>query len=268
MKLGFIGGGVMAEAILSGALKEGVALAGEIVVSDVAEARRTHLESTYGVATVGDNGAATKGADIVILAVKPQHLAEVLGGLRGALSEPQTVLSIVAGAPIRTIADGLDYRAVVRAMPNTPAQLGQGITAWTATAQVSSARREEAKHVLSALGREVYMEDEKLIDIATAISGSGPAYVFLFIEALIEAGVFLGMSRDVARELAVHTVAGSGTMAVQTGDNPAGLREKVTSPGGTTAEALLALEEGNFRATVMSAVIAAYEKAKELGAKS
>jgi pyrroline-5-carboxylate reductase len=268
MKLGFVGGGVMAEAIVSGALKEGVALAGEIVVSDIVEARRSYLESTYGIATVGNNEAATKGADIVILAVKPQNLAQVLDGIRGALAEPQTVLSIVAGAQICTIAEGLDYRSVVRAMPNTPAQLGQGITAWTATAEVSSARREEAKHVLSALGREVYMEDEKLIDIATAISGSGPAYVFLFIEALIEAGVFLGMSRDVAHQLAVHTVAGSGIMAAQTGDNLAVLRERVTSPGGTTAEALLALEEGNFRATVMNAVIAAYEKAKELGAKS
>jgi pyrroline-5-carboxylate reductase len=268
MKLGFVGGGVMAEAILSGVLKQGVALAGEIVISDVVEARRKHLEATYSVTAVGDNGAAVKGADIVVLAVKPQNLEEVLGGLQGVLTDEQTALSIVAGASLSRIVGGLDHAAVVRAMPNTPAQLGQGITAWTATPQVTAARREDAQQVLSALGREIYLDDEKLIDVATALSGSGPAYVFLFIEALIEAGVFLGMPRDVAHQLVVHTVAGSGAMAVQTGENPAGLREKVTSPGGTTAEALLALEEGNFRATVMSAVIAAYEKARELGAKS
>ncbi len=258
----------MAEAIVGGLCKQGTVAPGDIVVSDVLEARRDHLRQTYGVTVVADNREAVSGADVAVLAVKPQQLKEVTEGLRGTLGPRQTVLSIVAGAAIRTIASGLGHDRVVRAMPNMPGQIGAGITAWTATPQVDEEHRAAARKVLSALGVEVEVPDEKLIDVATAISGSGPAYVFLFIEALIDAGVYLGMSRELAHRLAVQTVAGSGTMASGSGQHPAVLRDQVTSPGGTTAEALLALEAGGFRAAVMQAVVAAYEKAIELGAET
>ncbi len=265
MKVGFIGGGTMAEAMIAGLLKSKAARPEELAASDVLEARRSYLHKTYGITTVSENSAAIAGADVAILAVKPQNLPQVLEGLRGRLSASQAVLSIVAGAPIGSIAQGLRHDVVIRAMPNTPGQLGVGITVWTATEKVGEGHRQLARAILASLGQEVSVPDEKLIDMATALSASGPAYVFLFIEALIDAGVYLGMPRDLARQLAVQTVVGSGTMARESDKHPAQLRDMVTSPGGTTAEALLALEEGGFRAAVMNAVVAAYEKAKLLG---
>ena len=265
MKLGFIGGGVMAEAILAGVLRDQVAAPADITVSDVIAARRDYLRSTFKVSTTADNLEALRGADIAILAVKPQNLAEVAAGLRGNVAPKQAVLSIIAGAAIGTLVKGLGHEAVVRAMPNTPGQIGAGITVWTATPSVSVEHRKAAGRVLAALGQEIAVPDEKLIDMATALSASGPAYVFLFIETLIDAGVYMGMSRDLATRLAVQTVLGSAMMAAQAGKHPAQLRDMVTSPGGTTAEALLTLEEGGFRATVINAVVAAYEKAIRLG---
>ena len=257
----------MGEAILSGVLRQGVAEPEGVVVSDIAQPRLDYLKKTYAVRVTAKNADAPPGADVVVLAVKPQHLPETLASIRGQVTSGQVVLSIVAGATIGAIGKGLSHEAVVRAMPNTPGQIGAGVTAWTATAQVSQGQRKSVRRVLSALGQEVEVSDEETIDVATALSGSGPAYVFLFMEALIEAGVHLGISRDLARTLVVQTVQGSGTMASGSDTAPGVLREQVTSPGGTTAEALLALEEGGFRATLMNAVIAAYEKAKLLGLK-
>lgn len=268
MRLGFIGGGTMAEAMVAGLLKRKAVEAGDVTVSDVVKARRDHLRKVYGVGVVADNRKAAAGADLVVLAVKPQQLREVAESLRGSLGPDQAVLSIVAGVATQTIASGLGHDSVVRAMPNMPGQLGVGITAWTATPSVDEKQRGAVRTVLSALGVEVYVADEKLLDVATALSGSGPAYVFLFIEALIDAAVYLGMPRELAQQLAVQTVSGSGTMVSETGEHPAVLRDRVTSPGGTTAEGLLALEEGGFRATVMSAVLAAHGKAIELGEES
>ncbi|MSQ25422.1 MAG: pyrroline-5-carboxylate reductase [Dehalococcoidia bacterium] len=265
MKLACIGGGVMAEAILAGVLRQRVAAPGDIVVGEVLAARREQLHKQLRVKATADNAAAVAGAQVVVLAVKPQHLAEVLAGLRGKLKPSQLVLSIVAGATVRTITTGLGHNRIVRAMPNTPGQIGAGITAWTATPQVTIAQKEAAAGILAALGEQIAVADEKMIDIATALSGSGPAYVFLFIEALTEAGVYLGMSRDHALKLALHTVAGSGRMALETGIAPATLRERVTSPGGTTAEALLVLEEEGFRSAIINAAAAAYDKARALG---
>lgn len=265
MKLSIIGGGTMGEAVLSGVLRQAVAAPGDVTVSDVAQARLDHLRQTYGVGVTNDNPAAVRGAEIIVIAVKPQHLAETMASVRGCFEAKQMALSIVAGATIRTLTSGLGHQAVIRAMPNTPGQIGQGVTAWMATPAVDQGQRDAAVSVMSALGKAVELTDENLLDVATALSGSGPAYVFLFIEALIEAGVYLGMSRELATELTVQTVRGSGTMAIESNLGPAALREQVTSPGGTTAEALLALEEGGFRSTVMSAVVAAYEKAKLLG---
>jgi pyrroline-5-carboxylate reductase len=254
----------MAEAILSGLLAKKVAAAKDIAVSDVLPARRDYLKKQYGVAVADRNAAVLPKADVVVLAVKPQQLGEVLGGLKGKLAKDQAVLSIVAGATIAQIAAGLGHKAIVRSMPNTPGQYGVGMTAWTATPQVTEARKAQVKQVVAALGEEVYVADEKYIDVATAISGSGPAYVFLFIEAITDAGVYLGMARDMAHKLAVQTVLGSGVMAAKAGKSPSTLREQVTSPGGTTAEALRVLEGGGFRALMHEAVVAAYQKAVDL----
>jgi len=166
---------------------------------------------------------------------------------------------------MKTLTDGLDHKAVIRVMPNTPAQIGAGMSVWTAAPEVSEDKRATTKQILGTLGEELYADDEKLIDMATALSASGPAYVFLFIEALIDAGVYLGMARDVARQLALQTVLGSAQLMKETGSHPAVLKDMVTSPGGTTIEAVRAFEDGGFRATIFSAVNAAYEKSKALG---
>jgi pyrroline-5-carboxylate reductase len=188
-------------------------------------------------------------------------MEEIAGGMRADVA----VVSIVAGARMDALMRGLKHPAVIRVMPNTPAQIGAGMSVWTAAAEVSGAKIEATRLMLQTLGAELYVTDEKLIDMATALSASGPAYVFLFIEALIDAGVYLGLSRDVARQLSLQTVLGSTQLVKETGRHPADLKDMVTSPGGTTIEALRALEDGGFRASVFAAVSAAYEKSKALG---
>ncbi len=257
----------MAEAIIAGLLREGVAKPDSVLVSEIVEARRLDLQTKHGVGVVASNVDAVAQGDIVILAVKPQNLVEVMAEIKGRLPASKSVLSIVAGAKIGTLNRGLATGVVMRAMPNTPGQIGQGITVWTATNTVSKEHKELARRILKALGQEVYVPEEKYIDMATALSASGPAYVFLFIESLIDAGVYMGMSRDMARKLALQTVLGSALMVQETGKHPAELRDMVTSPGGTTAEALLSLEQSGFRAAIIEAVAAAYEKALLLGEK-
>jgi pyrroline-5-carboxylate reductase len=175
------------------------------------------------------------------------------------------LLTIVAGAKIDTIRSALGTGAIVRIMPNTPGQIGEGISVWTATGQVSPPQMEQAREIIRALGEQVYVEDEEYLDMATALSGSGPAYVFYFAEALIDAGVHLGFSRAVARKLVLQTVRGSAAFAQKTGLHPAVLRNMVTSPGGTTAAGLYQLDKGGLRAAVSRAVWAAYQKARYLG---
>jgi pyrroline-5-carboxylate reductase len=265
MRIAFIGGGVMAEAMLSRAIAGGVAASSDICVAEPIASRREHLSKAYGVATVSGNAEALAGAGIVVLAVKPQHFAQVAAGLAGKLTRDQTVLSIIAGVTIETITGGLKHPHVIRVMPNTPAQIGAGMSVWTATGNLPEAARETATSLLGVLGREWYVEDESYLDMATALSGSGPGYVFAFIESLIEAGVEMGMPRDMAMTLSVETVAGAAKLAKETGENPSLLREMVTSPGGTTAEGLREMERRGFRATVLEAVNAAHRRAKELG---
>ena len=174
----------------------------------------------------------------------------------------------MAGATITAIATGLGHRAIVRTMPNTPAQVGEGMTVWTATPEVSARQREQAGAIVAALGRQLFVEEERFLDMATAISGSGPAYVFLMMEALIDAAVHLGFSRDAARELVVQTIRGSAIYAEQQPVHPAELRNRVTSPGGTSADALYQLEKGGFRTVMSDAVLAAYERSVALGEMS
>ena len=268
MKIAFIGGGTMAEALMGGILEAGLAAAEDIRVGEPVEQRRDHLGRKHGVKTHARNLEAVDGADIVVLAVKPQDLGGAMSELDNALGSEATVLSIVAGATLTTLVQGLGNASVIRIMPNTPAQIGAGMTVWTASAAVPEHKVAATRQILRTLGEELYVPDEKLIEIATGLTASGPAYVFLFIEALIDAGVYLGMPRDMARRLVLQTVLGSARLVRESGRHPAELKDMVTSPGGTTVEALLALEEGGFRASVLQAVIAAHEKSAMLGAQS
>jgi len=266
MRIGFIGGGVMGEAMVKSLLAKGVAAPADIIVSDVSQPRRDTLNETYDIKDTANNREAADGADVVVLAVKPQDLSKVLGEVKG-LSPQQLVLSIVAGATLDKLRQGLDHSCLVRAMPNMPAQIGEGMTVWTATAEVNEPQREMAQSMLAALGEEVYVSSEKYVDMATALSGSGPAYVFLVIEALTDAGVHIGLSRDLAEKLVVETMLGSARAVKVMGRHPAQLRNMVTSPGGTTAEGLLQLESGGLRSLLLQAVIAGYDKAQKLGAR-
>jgi pyrroline-5-carboxylate reductase len=265
MKIAFIGGGNMGEAMLSAILARKLSQPQAISVSDISQPRRQYLEQKYGVAVTDDNRLAIKRADVVVLAIKPQNLAEVVAGLNGQLKPAQLVLSIVAGARIDTLCRGLDHNCVVRAMPNTPAQIGEGITVWAATAEVTEQQKGWAGSILGAMGKEIYVDDEKYLDMATAVSGSGPAYVFLFVEALVDAARHIGLPRDMAQELVLETLLGSGHFLQKSGKQPLELRRMVTSPGGTTAEALRQLEKGKFTELVKRAVKAAYDKAQRLG---
>ena len=265
MKIGFIGGGVMGEAMIRGILNKGLTVTQDIIVNDVSAARLASLKDDYKVAVTDDYGIAVKGSNVVVIAVKPQNLAQLMPELEGRFARGQLVLSIVAGASIATIASGLRHRSVVRAMPNTPAQIGQGMSVWTTSSEVSPRQKEMARSILGALGKEMYVPDEKYLDMATAVSGSGPGYIFLIIEALVDAAVHIGLPREMAEELVIQTVLGAARLAQETGKRPKELRDMVTSPGGTTAQGLLKLEEGDLGALLARAVIAAYEKAKELG---
>jgi len=263
MRITFIGGGTMGEAILRCLLSRGVATPGDIMVSDVSQSRRELLSREYGVNTLADNRKAIKGADLIILAVKPQDLVQVMEEIKNPVPQ-QVVLSIVAGASLSILCRGLNYPYIIRAMPNMPAQIGEGMIVWTATTEVSQKQKEMAQSILGALGEEIYVDDERYLDMATALSGSGPAYVFLFIEALIDAGVHIGLPRSIAERLVIQTVIGSTHTVQEMGKHPAELRDMVTSPGGTTTEALLQLERGKFRSLLLEAVAAAYSKAKRL----
>ena len=264
MKLAFIGGGKMAEAIIRGALAGGLAAPGDIAVGEPVASRRDFLAGELGVSATADNPAAAGGADLVTLAVKPQDLGAVMHELKGRLDN-QAVLSIVAGARMATLFEGLGHRAIVRVMPNTPAQVGCGMTLWVCSLWVTQEQRDLTRALLAAVGEEICVADEKYMDMATALSASGPAYVFLLIEAMIDAGVYVGMPRDMARTLALQTVLGSVRLAMETGGHPAELKDMVVSPGGTTAEALRALEERGVPAAIVAAVDAAYQKSVRLG---
>ncbi len=265
MKIAFIGGGNMGEAMLSAILDKGLSTPQAISVSDIDETRRQYLEQNYGVAVMSSNRLAVAKSNVVILAIKPQNLIEVMAELNDRLKPSQLVLSIIAGARINTLCLGLNHSPIVRAMPNTPAQIGEGMSVWTATPEFTGQQREWAGSILGAMGREIYVDDEQYIDMATAISGSGPAYFFLMVESLVNAAMHIGLPGDMAHELVLQTLLGSGHFMQRSGKSPAELRRMVTSPGGTTAEALAQLEKGGFSDLIMQAVSAAYNKAKRLG---
>ncbi|MCX6001423.1 MAG: pyrroline-5-carboxylate reductase [Chloroflexi bacterium] len=266
MKVAIVGGGTMGRAVVQSILRKRLSVKQDITVSDVSAQSRDHLSKKYGIPVTGDNSQAVTGADAVVLAVKPQELVAVMKQIAGQLKS-QLVISIAAGISLESLCRHLEYRLVVRAMPNTPARVGKGMTAWTSTGELSVPQHEMARSILAAMGAEQYFADEKYIDMATAVSGSGPAYVFLFIESLIDAGVHIGLPRSVATKLVIETIVGSAEAMKKMDVHPAELKNMVTSPGGTTAEALLNLEMGGFRSLIINAVTAAYQKAKALDSK-
>ena len=263
--IAFIGSGMMAESMIKGMLNQGLVEPQGIIASGPRPERAAELAKRYGIRTTTDNRSAADFAEIVVLGVKPQVLPHLLPELRGHLSRSSLILSILAGVRISSLLFGTGHPAIVRCMPNTPAQVGLGMTVWTATEQVNTSQREQAETILKALGETLFMDNEDYLDMATAISGTGPAYIFLFMEALIDAGVHLGFSRKVAQELVLQTMAGSVEIARQSDLHPVQLRNMVTSPGGTSAEALYELEKGALRTILSKAVWAAYRKSKYLG---
>jgi len=263
-KITFIGPGVMAEAMIAGLLRKKLAQPENIIVSGPREERSEQLHKKYGIKTSTDNTSAASQADVVVLSVKPQRLSEVMKGLKG-IRPDALVLSIIAGANIKKISSGLKHKAIVRSMPNTPGQIGEGITVWASSKEVTEEQQETARAILGALGDEVFVEDESYLDMATALSGSGPAYVFLFTEALIDAGVHMGFPRRISEQLVLKTIKGSVAFYHQAERHPATLRNQVTSPGGTSAEALYYLEKAGFRTAISRAVWAAYQRSLELG---
>ena len=255
----------MAEAILKGVLASSLVAPDDINVGEPVADRRKYLSRQYGVRSDPRNSEAAQGADLVVLAVKPQDLPEVFNQLKGRLGPEQSVLSIVAGAKMSSLAQGLGHSSIIRVMPNTPAQIGHGMSLWTCSEEVDEPMRGQVQSILATVGREIFVDDEKYLDMATALSGSGPAYVFLIIEALIDAGVYVGLPRDVARTAALQTVYGSTKLVMETGKHPAELKDMVVSPGGTTAEGLQVLERSGVPAALVEAVNAAYQKSIELG---
>jgi pyrroline-5-carboxylate reductase len=272
-RFAFIGCGVMAESIVAGLLRKALVTPDQIVASHPRVARREELYAKYGLQMFEQNREAATASypahpdagSMVVLAVKPQRLSKVLTELKGAIHPEQVVVSIVAGARIETIADELLHASVVRAMPNTPAQVGEGVTAWTTSEGVSELQELRVKSMLEALGKTVRVENERQIDMATALSATGPTYIFLVMEALIDAGVHMGFSRHVAQELVQQMILGSVLFARESHKHPAELRNMVTSPGGTSAEAIYQMEKGSLRTVLSKAVWAAFQRAEALG---
>jgi pyrroline-5-carboxylate reductase len=265
MRVGIVGAGVMAEAIIAGLLADRAVTPELLAASHPRRERREALAERHGIHPVAANRDALTDAEVVVIAVKPQMLTRVMRELRGRLSADQVVVSIVAGATIRTLVDGLQHAAVVRAMPNTPSQIRRGMSVWAASEACTARQRDMARAVLRALGDERQVADEAFVAMATALSGTGPTYLFAVMEALIDAGVHLGFPRELAHDLVVETLLGSAEYAKRSDLHPAQLRNAVTSPGGTSAAAIYELEKGRIRTVFSDAVWAAYRRTVELG---
>ncbi|HEY9901334.1 MAG TPA: pyrroline-5-carboxylate reductase [Candidatus Sericytochromatia bacterium] len=269
LKIALIGGGTMGEMIISRLLLIKIVQKPElIIVSDPLAARCFHLEREYGVRTTTCNVEAVQGASIVILAVKPQVLAEVMAMLKDKISPDALVISIVAGASIASLCQGLNHPAVVRTMPNIAVQVGHGTTVWIPSSSVTEIQRSHTQIILQALGKEFASQNEHYLDMATALSSAGTGFIFLYIEAMIDAGVQIGLTRTQAQELTLHTIAGSVELMFQTDEHPAVLRNKVTSPGGVTAAGLYELEKGGMRTIISNAVFTALSRTQQLSKMS
>jgi pyrroline-5-carboxylate reductase len=264
-KIAFLGGGNMAEALIKGLIAAGTAKPDQIIATDISLDRLAHLQKTYGIIIHKNNSDAAREAEIIVLSVKPQIIERVLGEIASAIDEKKLVISIAAGIATPKIEKSFkDGSRVVRVMPNTPALVLAGAAALAGGRNTSNEDLALAQRMFNSVGRAVIVE-EKLMDAVTGLSGSGPAYVFVIIDALSDAGVKAGLPRALALELAAQTVYGAAKMVLETKEHPAKLRDMVTSPGGTTIEGLHALEKGKLRATLINAVEAATARSKELG---
>jgi pyrroline-5-carboxylate reductase len=264
-RIATVGSGVMAEAMIAGLLRDGLVTPDRVVASHPRADRREVLEREYGIRTVTTNTDAVRDADVILLGIKPQMLERVGREIGPHLSRGQLVLSVLAGATTAALTGILGHDQVVRSMPNTPARLGKGVTVWYATPETTEQQRAQAAALLGALGHQLEVDDEKMVAMATAVSGTGPTYVFLVMEALIDAAVHLGFPRHIAHDLVIETLEGSTLFARQSGMHPAELRNMVTSPGGTSAAALHELESGRLRTVLSEAVWAAFRRTVELG---
>ncbi|HYJ13490.1 MAG TPA: pyrroline-5-carboxylate reductase [Thermomicrobiales bacterium] len=264
VRLGFIGAGVMAESMIAGLLARNIVARDNMIASHPRADRRQRLAERFGITVVDTNEQVVRDAQLVFLTIKPQVLPQVMDELRGTLRSDQVVVSILAGASLRALRRGLEHDVIVRVMPNTPAQIGEGMSVWCSTDDVGEDQRSQVRSVLTALGEEIEVTTEKYVDMATALSGTGPTYVFMMMEALIDAGVHMGFPRRLAEQIVLQTVSGSVDYARHSGKHMAELRNMVTSPGGTSAEAIYQMEKGGLRTVLSKAAFAAYQRTQTL----
>ena len=265
LKIGFLGAGKMATALAKGFVRAEMVFPREIIAADPFDTARKHFTNETGAKTSVANLEVAQAATVLILATKPDQVAAALAEISGVFTKKHLLISIAAGVTLAKLENNLPAGArVIRVMPNTPALVGAGASAFALGKNATAADGELAKKLLSAVGIALPVK-ENLLDAVTGLSGSGPAYVYQFIEALSDGGVAAGLPRDIATKLAAQTVLGGAKMVLETGQHPGALKDQVTSPGGTTIEGLHELEKGKLRATVISAVRAASEKSKKLG---
>lgn len=264
-KFAIIGAGAMGEAIIGGLIRQKLTHPENIHASEPRIERCEELQYKYAISVSSNNLEVIKEVDVVVLAVKPQRLEKVMHELSGHIPPRAVLVSIIAGASIEKISKGLQHKSVVRTMPNTPGQIGKGITVWFASDAVDDQQLAKAKLMLQALGEDIQVDEEYYLDMATAVSGTGPMYVYLFMEAFMDSAVHLGFSRHIAEKLVIETIRGSVDYYESQSVHVADLRNKVTSPGGTSAAALYYLEKAGFRTAVSRAIWAAYERSQQLG---
>jgi len=262
LRLGIIGSGKMAEAMISGLLAKKLVKPSQITATGPRQDRARELHKKYGIVTDTNNLSAVE-AEVVILAAKPQTMPKIIQEIKGKINTKTLLISIAAGVSLQTLSETRVLH-LARAMPNTPGRINRGITMWSSN-NATVKQKKQAAAILGALGAQVFVDEEKYLDMATALSGTGPAYVFLFMEALVDAGIRIGLPRYLSEQLVIDTVSGSAEYAKKVGEHLARLRDDVTSPAGTTAEALFELEQAGFRTALAKAVVAAYKRSIELG---
>jgi len=264
-KIGFIGAGNMAEALINGLISSKLFKSEQILIADIVKKRVDYIKSTYKVSIASDNKQLSKESDIIVLSVKPNHISKVVSEIKAAITSKKILISIAAGIPSTLISKLLKKKSkIVRVMPNTPALVLAGASVLYCNENVTAQEKERVKEIFQSVGIAYTVEDEGLLDPVTGLSGSGPAYVSIFIEALADGGVKMGLPRDMAHKLAAQTVYGTAKMIMEGDDHPAQFKDKVSSPGGTTIEGIHHLEKGGFRSSTISAVEAATRRSKEL----
>jgi pyrroline-5-carboxylate reductase len=260
MNISFIGTGIMASSIIKCITEKGLYRKEEITGSGPRLKSLEEVKKRFGINITQKNTDAAKFGDIIILSIKPQVFPAVAEEIKDSINDNQMIVSIMAGVDIETLQRELLHKKIVRAMPNTPAQISEGMTVWTSTKEIKENEKDEVKKIFSSMGKELYFEEEQYVDMATALTGTGPAYVFLFLEAMIASGVHLGFSRRDARELVYQTTLGSVLFAINSEKHTSELRDMVTSPGGTSADALYEMEKGSFRTIIEKAVYSAFKR--------